>query len=255
MAQYNPFYANSYALVIGIDDHVHLRKLETAAHDAEAVGAWLSGAGFRVDALLDGGATRDTILDWFRQIDAITQPDDRVLVYFAGHGASRRVVRGAARVGYLMLHNTLTYTNALSMEDLIGEARFVPAKHVFFALDCCFSGLAIPQAQPEPPRAARSVEALLRAPAVEVLTAGQAGERVGDRLRGSDHSPFTHFLLKGLNGAAAREGAITSDLLATYVMAQVRARRRVYQTPAFYRAPNPDGGDIGRFVFVMPRES
>ncbi|MCZ7545459.1 MAG: caspase family protein [Anaerolineae bacterium] len=253
MPEYKPAYANSHALVIGIDYYVNDRDLKTAVRGAEAVGARLSVLGFAVERRLDREATRDAVLAWFTEVADQTGPDDRVFVYFAGHAMSRRAVRGVPPVGYLKLYNTLTYSNALSLEDLLGEARFIPAKHVFFALDTCFSGLPVPQARPALPEDARPVADLLRAPATEALTAGQAGEHVGDRLRGSDYAPFTHFLLAGLEGRAARpDGVVTSDALAAYVVGAMRARRRVHQTPAFYRKGSPEGGVVGAMVFYPP---
>ncbi len=257
MLPYKPAYDRSYALVIGIDYYVNDRNLKTAVRGAEAVGARLSELGFAVDRLLDRDATRDAILDWLDRLAERAGPDDRVFVYYAGHAMSRkrRDARNLPPVGYLKLYNTLTYSNALSMEDLLGEARFIAAKHKFFALDCCFSGLAIPKAEAPAPTA-RPVEALLRASAVEVLTAGGEKDKAADRLRRSQHSPFTHYLLRGLQGGARQaDGAVTSDSLAAYVIAQMRANKRVRQTPAFYREGRLEDGEVGGFVFVMAGET
>ena len=254
--KYRPVYDKSYALVIGIDRYAHDDDLTTAVHGAHAVGELMRGLGFQVDSLLEGDATRDAILSWMSRIAKTAGDDDRVFVYFAGHGMTRQPVRfGGEPTGYLKLASTTDYANALRMDDLLDEARHIRAKHVCYALDCCFSGLAKFREGLGSAEAARVAKSLLIYPATEVLTAGRGGERSADRLPNTEHSPFTYYFLRGVRGEAGHDdGLVDSARLHLYIRDQVKQHARVAQTPQFHRAPGPEGNE-GAFVFVLPREA
>src|SRR6202163_2382536 len=91
-ASYLPKYAASRALVIGINRYKHASPLIHAVNDARAVADLLVGRfAFRrqnVELLLDESATRTAILHTFLSYadKSSTGPDDRILVFFAGHG-------------------------------------------------------------------------------------------------------------------------------------------------------------------------
>src|ERR1043165_3390217 len=104
-----PFH-RSHALVVGIDTYTNgVPPLQTAVHDAEVIaerlvgrhGFELSGPGEASSLLCNADATRERLLtivreEWLRCVG----PDDRVLVYFAGHGVSVPSAEGPA--GYLL---------------------------------------------------------------------------------------------------------------------------------------------------------
>src|SRR5207244_9439081 len=86
---YRPQYEHSWALVIGINQYLHLGPLAIACADAESVTEVLVGElGFpkeNVHILLDCDATKANIMERFLALDKIC-PNDRLLVFFAGHG-------------------------------------------------------------------------------------------------------------------------------------------------------------------------
>lgn len=253
MTEYRPIYENSYALVIGIDHYEHFNNLSTAVYGAQEVGKTLKALGFHLDTLFEGEATRGAILGWLEKMGEITKFNDRVFFYFAGHGATRTASRTGEQVGYLQLADSCRYSDALAMNTVLDEARHIQAKHVFYALDCCFSGLAIPRLTLTPSGTRKIYRDLMRYPAIEVLTAGRADEPADDRLPYTKHSPFTFYFLRGLRDqkAAESDGIIYSERLANYVRESVQAEPKLKQAPQFYYRPGPDGKG-GSFVFVSP---
>src|ERR1043166_606734 len=98
-------YRQSWALVIGINDYPD-HPLAAAADDAIAIAERLKQLDFtNVSVLLNRDASlanlRRTIFD---DIGARAQENDRVVVYFAGHGLYRHGRNGNS-VGYLVPAN------------------------------------------------------------------------------------------------------------------------------------------------------
>jgi Caspase domain len=84
----NPDGGEVRALVIGIDDYQHFRKLRGATADAYDIESSLRTMGVRdVTALIDGQADRSSVL---REISALverTRTNDTVILSIAGHGS------------------------------------------------------------------------------------------------------------------------------------------------------------------------
>lgn len=87
----HPATAETRALVVGIDDYSRIRRLLGAKNDAIDIRNVLLKRGVKdVTVLLDGAATRQSVLDAFdRMVDRATV-GDLVIVSFAGHGSSER---------------------------------------------------------------------------------------------------------------------------------------------------------------------
>ncbi|HCT40729.1 MAG TPA: polysaccharide deacetylase [Moraxellaceae bacterium] len=244
-------YANSWAVVIGINDYAQWPKLQYAVNDAQSVRQTLiERYGFapeRVTLLKDGEATRNRILSTFHDQfghDSL-QKDDRVFVFFAGHGATRRLSSGRD-VGYIIpadAGTTNLATDAIAMTEIQNIAESLSAKHVFFVMDACYSGLGL----------ARGANGgFLRENAKRIgrqmLTAGGADQMVADG-GPNGHSIFTWTLLQGLNGKGDLngDGMITATELAAYIAPAVAGVSA--QTPAFGSLPGSEGGE---FVFELP---
>ena len=141
-------YGSSWAVVIGINAYQHLNPLTYAVNDAVAMRDLLVDTfGFptqNVFLLKDKEATKEAIEAIF--IDTLpgqTGPDDRVFVFFAGHGA-RRLVASGEKVGYLAPVDARSnvWRTHFEMRDLLDFGARSAAKHVFYVLDCCYGGLA-----------------------------------------------------------------------------------------------------------------
>lgn len=256
-ASSDTLYRDSHALVIGIDKYGKWPGLHHAVRDAKAVHEALTTRfGFKpenVTALYDGEATRANILKALNERLADGQRikrDDRVLVFFAGHGGTRKLTSGRD-VGYLIPVDASLQdfaSDAISMPQLQEVAEAISAKHVMFMVDACYSGLGLTRGGAGSSKnfLADNARRLGR----QMLTAGGADQQVADDGPGG-HSVFTWTLLQALNGKADLngDGVITGTELAAYVAPSVSAIAK--QTPAFGNLPGSEGGE---FVFELPIE-
>src|SRR5437764_1358325 len=139
---YKAEYATSWALVIGIDRYQHTSRLVHAKNDAEAVGEMLRDRfGFtNITSLLDAYASRDQIRKSFLKFTSVG-PDDRVLVYFAGHGCTATGNRGEVGFFVPVDGREEDVDSLVRWHELTDSADLVPAKHVFFIIDTCYGWL------------------------------------------------------------------------------------------------------------------
>jgi hypothetical protein len=255
--------------VIGIRRYPHTTDLAYAVDDARAIATLLvTQLGFpreNVFVILDPppdtpdpdydlagtDATKAAIEEWvFTRLPArAAGPDDRVLFFYAGHGESRRLASGGHK-GYLVPADGVpgAWHTFIETDDVIEAADFCEAKHFFYLFDSCFSGLAVARSDVQP---SPFETVMLTNRARMGLTAGTAKQTVADRGPGG-HSPFTSFVLLGLQGEAAQLGGqvITGSDLILYVRNQVAARYGDKQTPDYGKLPGHDSG--GDFLFRLP---
>ena len=248
-------YTNSWAILIGIDAYPKWPRLQYAVRDAEAVGqALVQKFGFapaHVITLTNEQATRSGILAAFHDKLAHggLQPNDRVFVFFAGHGATQKLSSGRD-LGYIIPYdadpNDIA-TDAIPMTEIQNIAESLPAKHELFVMDACYSGLGLTRGGANAAFLRDNGRRLGR----QMLTAGGADQLVSDG-GPNGHSVFTWTLLQGLAGKADLngDGLITATELAAYVAPAVASVSQ--QTPAFGSLPGSEGGD---FVFELPEES
>ncbi len=252
-------YRDSHALVIGIDQYGKWPRLQHAVRDAKAMQEMLvQRLGFRaenVTTLLDGEATRANILralnDKLADAKRVKR-DDRVLVFFAGHGATRKLASGRD-VGYVMPVDAPLNdfaADAIAMPQLQEVAEAIAAKHVLFIVDACYSGLGLTRGGGAQGDSARFLADNARRIGRQMITAGGADQQVADDGPGG-HSVFTWTLLQALGGKADLngDGVITGTELAAYIAPTVAGIAR--QTPAFGSLPGSAGGE---FIFELPAE-
>jgi uncharacterized caspase-like protein/peptidoglycan/xylan/chitin deacetylase (PgdA/CDA1 family) len=248
-------YANSWAIVIGIDDYPKWPKLQYAARDAEGVrSALVDKFGFaaeRVVTLKNADATRTGILAAFHDKLAHggVQKNDRIFVFFAGHGATRKLSSGRD-LGYIVPFDSdpaQFATDAIPMTEIQNIAESLTAKHVLFVMDACYSGLGLTRGGGSNNFLRDNARRIGR----QMLTAGGGDQLVADG-GPNGHSVFTWTLLQGLAGKADLngDGMITGTELAAYVAPAVASVSS--QTPAFGSLPGSEGGE---FVFELPAET
>ncbi|MGJ7526459.1 polysaccharide deacetylase family protein [Variovorax sp. GB1P17] len=251
-------YRESHALVIGIDKYAKWPGLHHAVPDAKAMEQLLvTRFGFKpenITALYDAEATRANILRVLNDKLADSKRvkrDDRVLVFFAGHGSTRKLASGRD-VGYIVPVDAALddlASDAISMPQLQEVAEALSAKHVLFLVDACYSGLGLTRGG-APQGNKNFLTDNARRVGRQMLTAGGADQQVADDGPGG-HSVFTWTVLQALSGKADLngDGVITGTELAAYVAPAVSAIAR--QTPAFGSLPGSEGGE---FVFALPVE-
>ncbi|MGP8475631.1 caspase family protein [Burkholderia sp. PR2] len=247
-----PHYANSYALVIGIDQYASASPLSYAVSDARSVRDILvSDFEFpaeNVTVLEDGTATRDAIRKaFFRFTRSDIGLDDRIFIFFAGHGHTVTGARG--EIGYLVPHDADMddYSTFIRWDDLTSNSEQIRSKHVLFVMDACYGGLAL--TRNTQPGSTRFLKDMMLRYSRQVLTAGKADEVVADS--GGplpDHSVFTGHFLEALQGKAVADGGvITAASVMAYVYNKVAHDRNSNQTPHYGHFD----GD-GDFIFKAP---
>jgi uncharacterized caspase-like protein len=254
-----PPYRESWAVIIGIDDYAKWPKLRYAANDARGVrDILIRKYRFKpenVFTLLDREATRPNILSLLG--DKLGNPDlvkrdDRVLVFFAGHGITRKLSSGRD-LGYIVPveADTTNYQGqSISMTNFQDIAEGIPAKHVLFVMDSCYSGLGLTRGG-RVPQTQNYLKEIARRTARQMLTAGGADQQVADN-GPNGHSVFTWTLLQALEGGGDLngDGFITASEAAAYTAPIVSSLSQ--QTPAFGNLPGSEGGE---FVFELQPET
>lgn len=231
-------YTNSRALIIGINQYKNASPLSYAVSDAEEVrGILISELGFPKDHityLVNGEATKECILRAFmRFTETDIDLDERILIFFAGHGHTRSGIRGD--VGYLVPYDADmdNFATFIRWDDLTRNSELIRAKHMLFIMDACYGGLALTRNLH--PGSTRFLKDMMLRYSRQVLTAGKADEVVSDS--GGplpNHSVFTGHLIEGLCGKAATEnGVITASGLMAYVYGKVANDKNSNQTPHY----------------------
>lgn len=234
---YLPTYKNSWALIIGINSYP-TAPLSYDRQDAEAIQEILINRfefnQEHIIVLFDKDATRSTIMDSFLRFakEDITT-DDRILIFYAGHGYTHNAKRG--EVGYLVPidGDPKNLASMIRWDELTRNADLIHAKHIFFIMDACYGGLAITRSPG--PGSMRFLKSMLQRFSRQVLTAGKANEVVSDTggpIPG--HSVFTGHLLQALEGkAASPDGVICANNIMAYVYEKVAKDINSRQTPHF----------------------
>ena len=143
----NIFYSDSWALLIGINEYQHVDPLSYAVKDAETMHKLLTEKlDFPADnvfMLLDEEATLVNIKNEMKNLYEVSNDNDRVLIYFAGHGITEPLPAGGEE-GYLLPvegDKDDLYTTALPMSEMKRISDRVAAKDMLFLMDACYSGI------------------------------------------------------------------------------------------------------------------
>jgi tetratricopeptide (TPR) repeat protein len=245
----------SYALVVGIANYQNLaaaQQLQFPERDAEAIYSIListEGGNFRaenVHKLIGPKATlaglRHELEEW---LPSVTKDDDRVLIYFAGHGF---VYSGKAYLAPYDIDLKNIASTGYPM-DTLGRDIGVKIKGKWKVLltDSCHSGAINPDADVQLING--SLSALNKS--LFSLTASRDRERSFESKDwGGGHGIFTYYVVKGLEGAAdeSGDGMVTADELAEYVHTNVREATGGQQNPTSDRG----SFDAGMLLSYVP---
>lgn len=245
-------YKGSYALVIGVSDYTAgWDDLPGVVSDTVAVKAALEKQGFKVRVVLNPTERElDTEIHYFIKANGF-QPENRLLIYFAGHGHTETLADGR-ELGYIVpadapspQKDALGFKQkSISMDMIQAYARQIQSKHALFVFDSCFSGKLVTRGNVAvPPRILEEVKYSVR----QFITAGAANQTV------PDESIFRKFFVRGLEGKADRngDGYILGSELADYLKENVTNYSEGKQTPQYGKIRDVDL-DRGDFVFVVP---
>jgi len=246
-------YDNSYALIIGIDKYQNIRELDYAVKDAEAVQSMLTGSfQFEKDdirLLKNDKATKITIIQEFSNITKQAGENDRVLIFFAGHGQTEDLPDGG-EIGYLLpvnADNADLYVSAIDMDELRKISLRSKAKHILYLIDACYGGLASVGSRGLASTTPKYIDKITKYKSRYIISAGGKGEEVIEKAEWG-HSAFTKNLLSGLRDMMAdsdEDGIITTQELGAYLRKKVTVDSDNQQTPKVRNLTS----DEGEFVF------
>ena len=248
-------YSNSRALIIGINDYQNVPSLTYAKDDAISIQNLLvTQFGFRknnIQLLLNEDATKDAILDAFHNITKKSKENDRVLVFYAGHGDTDKLPFGGEK-GYLIpvdgnIENK--YRTCIPMEELYDIAQMSYAKHILYLVDACYGGLALSMKRGlNKETIPNYISRITRERGRQIITAGGKDQEVIEKSEWG-HSALTKNLLSGLGEGFAdlnEDGYITANELGEYAKERVTIDSEGTHTPVHGRI----GSDLGEFIFT-----
>ena len=232
----------SYALVVGISHYKNLpakAQLQYPDRDAADIYTTLISASAgqfpaeNVHKLINEQATlanlNHELEDW---LPKVTGPDDRVVIYFAGHGF---ISAGKAYIAPYDIDPSNIAATAFPMEELgklIGSR--IHGKWKVLLTDACHSGAITP----EDDTAQVNKSLLDLNTSIFSLTASRDREQSFESSQwGGGHGIFTYYVIRGLEGEAdtSGDGIVTADELAEYVHQNVRLATHTRQNPTSER--------------------
>ncbi len=232
----------SYALVVGISHYKNLPaegQLQFPDRDAESVYTVLisaEGGQFPAENVHKLIGPQATLANFRFQLEhwlpETAKDDDRVLIYFAGHGF---MSGGKAYIAPYDVDPKNITGSAYSMEALgavIGGK--IHAKWKVLLTDSCHSGAITPEAD----RAQVNKSLLDLNQSLFSLTASRDREVSYESPKwGGGHGIFTYYVIKGMEGEADTDGdgRVTADELAEYVHTNVRNDTGERQNPTSER--------------------
>ncbi len=228
--------SGKYALIIGNTEYIDpgLAQLTAPGKDAEDFARVLRDeklCGFdEVRVLLN--QLSSTVIEAVDEFFDQKKPDDLLVLYFSGHG-----LRDELGSLYLAFKNTIRSrlrSTAIKDEYIRGAMDQSRSKRQVVILDCCNSG-AFPQGTKAEVGGTMGLTQAFQGYGRFVLTASDSTQFAweGDKVIGeTDNSLFTHFLVKGLEGEADKDGdgKITVDELYDYTYDQI-SKVTAKQTP------------------------
>jgi WD40 repeat protein len=285
-------FSRNLAVIIGIDHYEHhpaIRNLTTPVRDAEAIAALLKKdydyKPENVISITDTDVTFNALINLFEtRLPKELKPsaDDRLIVYFAGHGLARSKSASSddyGPEGYLAPHDAdpAKEDSFLSMRRVSKALGELKCHHLLVILDCCFAGTF------QWAGSRKSVPILekirrehyyhfIRHPSWQVITSSAHDQEALDVARlqednrqpvsglGGKHSPFALALLEGLQPGddpqrvkadLFPDGIVTAHELFVYLQNRVKELSNKQQAPGIY--PLRREFDRGEFVFTPPK--
>ena len=239
-----------YALVVGIAAYKNLaanQQLSYAERDAESMYAMLispEGGNYHAENVHRLVGSKATLANLKQELEVwlpnVAAPDDRVLIYFAGHG----FVAPSNSQAYLAPYDFRMDDPVSSGYPMAALANTVQnaikAKSKVLITDSCHSGAIAPDAAlQEINRQLTSLNQSLFS-----LTASRDRERSFESKDwGGGHGIFTYYVVQGMEGAADEngDGYVTADELANYVRVNVREATGGKQNPTSERGSYDPG--------------
>jgi hypothetical protein len=242
-----------YALIIGNQDYQVLEHLQTPRNDAERAGQVLKEKyGFTVQVIED--ANDVAMLRAINDLNKVLQPNDNLLIYYAGHG-TRLKTTGSADVGYWLPINAERPpddTFWVPNEQITSHLARLPARRILVVADSCYAGLLSgdPGVNMFGTESQFSLDYVkYKLPKRTRLLLASGGDQPVLDTGGQGDSVFARAFLDVLG---ANSGILSTPALFAQVQERVKAgaaRNHFSQVPQF-KAIKSAGHELGDFFFI-----
>jgi len=241
-----------FALVIGNQDYQVLEHLQTPHSDAERTAQILKDKyGFTVELVED--ANDVAMLRALNDLNKVLQPNDNLLIYYAGHGT--RLKTGSMDAGYWLPVNAERPpddTFWVPNEQITAHLARLPARRVLVVADSCYAGLLSndPGVNMFGTETQFSLDYVkFKLPKRTRLLLASGGDQPVLDTGGQGDSVFARAFLDVLS---ANSGILSTPSLFAQVQERVKsgaARNNFTQVPEF-KAMKAAGHELGDFFFI-----
>lgn len=200
----NPRYNLKYAVADAQDFGEEIRRQQTRLNNFERV---------EITSLNDRNATKGNILKSLSLLAAQVQPEDALIIFFAGHGTAQRnrfyliphdlgYLGSRTRLNRLGLQSILTHS--ISDEELQKSVEGIDAGQMLLVIDACNSGQALEaEEKRRGPMNSKGLAQLAYEKGMYILTAAQSYQAAIEAAR-LGHGYLTYALVEeGLKSASA----------------------------------------------------
>ena len=246
-----------HALLIGESHYTRgWDELASVRHDLQTLKAGLTPYFETVETVQD--PTVSQLRDRMREflLGKWNTPDERLFIYYAGHGFTDFNQASRENNGYITGSDTPRYDlnpgkaieNAVPFTEIDSWNRQTRARHVLMVFDSCFSGTLFQTMGSEEELRRKDLDGIRRMlgqPVRYYITSGRKEEMV------TADSTFATLLLRGLRGEADffRQGLVSADQLGIYLSREVPKHSQRSQTPQFSHIGNAKLSE-GQFFFL-----
>ncbi|CAN2047326.1 metacaspase-1 [Candidatus Magnetomoraceae bacterium gMMP-13] len=237
-----------YGFLIGINNYKYLKELETPVNDVIKIKNILKNDyGFETDMLLNQDATRKNIVKGLNLIREDLTSDDKLLIYYAGHGYFDEKTKKA----YWLPVNAEENDNTewIIVDTITSNLTLIPANQILIVSDSCYSGTLKRAIRREYHTQKQTREQYLKSlfeTKSRILISSGGNEPVADTGT-NGHSVFANVFINGLK-KLNMQIFTAGELFINYKIKE-RVSGKIDQTPEHGLIKN-SGHDDGDFVFI-----
>ncbi len=140
----NQSFARNHGFFIAIESYQHVAALRTPLQDIKMLADILAMEvhGYTIHPLVINPDKAALITFLTETLPSEVGPEDRVLLYFAGHSIAIDEVDMSEPKGFLLPCDALRNDEStfISMTEFSRLIQFLPCRHFLLLLDCCFAG-------------------------------------------------------------------------------------------------------------------
>jgi hypothetical protein len=239
---------------IGIDEYQYWPKLKNAVKDAHGVFDLCGQMGFAqpLPLLTNEEATGTAIMELIGKLKGELRAEDRLLLFFAGHGHTHveKRANGPVETGYLIPVDAGTdlLGDYLEIGSFLRAVAKLPPIHILVILDSCGSGFALGRDVEFWPKTEANASGRARRLSRRVITSASRDQPAEDGGPVKGHSVFAGILLQGLDWGTADltgDGQVTTSELGVFLAHRVpKASRCGHQVPDFGAFEGDDRVDM-----------